>query len=72
MNGKNRAQRLALRAAFVVIAIGASTPMFAQFSTNITDIVTNATSLFSSVQSLVLSILTLGIGVWVVNKLRRR
>jgi len=44
----------------------------ADFGTNVTDIVDNASALFTSVQTLVITIVGFGIAIWVVNKLRRR
>jgi len=44
----------------------------ADFGTNVTDIVDNASTLFGSVQTLVITIVGFGIAIWVVNKLRRR
>jgi hypothetical protein len=54
------------------LAIAGMTPVNAAYGTNITDIVSDATSLFTSVQTLVVTILAFGIGVWVIQKLRRR
>jgi len=55
-----------------ILAMLTSIQTQAQFATNITDIVENATTLFGTVQTLVISIVGFGIAVWVINKLRRR
>jgi uncharacterized membrane protein YqjE len=64
--------RLAVMAMIAMLFAFMSASSQAAYGTNITDIVTDATSLFASVQTLVVVILAFGIGVWVINKLRRR
>jgi len=58
--------------ALALALFGGLVPVEAAFSTNLTDIVSDATSLFSSVQTLAITIISFGIAVWVINKLRRR
>jgi len=43
----------------------------AAFSTNLTDIVTDATTLFGSVQTLAITIISFSIAVWVIRKVKR-
>jgi len=69
-NMKNRLlKRIGLAAIFATVAAQSSR---ADFGTNITQIVTDATTSFGSVQTLVVSILAFSIAVFIVKKIRSR
>lgn len=67
---KNKSKVWALFAFACLLAFVA--PAQAAFDTNVTNVISDATTAFSAVQTLVVTILAFSFAVWIVNKLRRR